>query len=71
MHYRERTSAWIPTVRLPASNLGVNGLDRKTRMSSRLTAIVEREGEGYVALRPELDVASREDTVGEARDNLC
>ena len=37
-------------------------------MNKRLTAIIEREGEGYVALCPETDVASQGDT--EARDNL-
>ena len=35
-----------------------------------LTAIVEREGDGYVALCPEVDVASQGDTVAEARANL-
>jgi predicted RNase H-like HicB family nuclease len=35
-----------------------------------LTAIIEREGDGYVALCPELDVASQGDTVDEARRNL-
>ena len=39
-------------------------------MNRRLTAIVEREGDGYVALCPEVDVASQGDTVAEARDNL-
>jgi predicted RNase H-like HicB family nuclease len=36
----------------------------------RLTAIIEREGAGYVALCPELDIASQGDTVEQARDNL-
>jgi predicted RNase H-like HicB family nuclease len=36
----------------------------------RLTAIIEREGQGYVALCPELDVASQGPTVEQARDNL-
>ena len=36
-----------------------------------LTAIVQREGDGYVALCPELDVASQGGTVAEARDNLA
>lgn len=36
----------------------------------RLTAIIEREGSGYTALCPEVDVASQGDTVEEARDNL-
>ena len=39
-------------------------------MSRQLTAIVEREGDGYVALCPEVDVASQGSTVAEARDNL-
>ena len=39
-------------------------------MSRQLTAIVEREGDGYVALCPEVDVASQGDTVAEARENL-
>ncbi len=40
-------------------------------MSRRLTAIVQREGNGYVAQCAELDVASQGDTVTEARDNLA
>ena len=39
-------------------------------MTKQLTAIIEREGEGYVALCPELDIASQGDTVLEARANL-
>ena len=39
-------------------------------MNRKLTAIIEREGDGYVALCPELDVASQGDTVDEARKNL-
>ena len=35
-----------------------------------LTAVIEREGDGYVALCPELDIASQGDTVEEARGNL-
>jgi len=31
---------------------------------------VQREGDGFVALCPELDVASQGDSVEEARDNL-
>jgi len=36
----------------------------------KLTAIIEREGDGYVALCPELDIASQGDSVENARDNL-
>jgi predicted RNase H-like HicB family nuclease len=35
-----------------------------------LTTIIEREGDGYVSLCPELDIASQGDTVEEARANL-
>jgi predicted RNase H-like HicB family nuclease len=36
----------------------------------KLTAIIEREGNGYVALCPELDIASQGDSIEQARDNL-
>lgn len=36
----------------------------------RLTAVIEREGEGYMSLCPELDIASQGDTIEEARVNL-
>ena len=39
-------------------------------MNKQLTVIVEREGDGYMALCPEVDVASQGSTVAEARDNL-
>ena len=39
-------------------------------MARQLTAIIEREGDGYVALCPELDIASQGDSVDEARKNL-
>jgi predicted RNase H-like HicB family nuclease len=39
-------------------------------MSRRLTALIHREGNGYVALCPELDIASQGDSVEMARDNL-
>jgi predicted RNase H-like HicB family nuclease len=39
-------------------------------MSRRLTAVIYREGDGFVALCPELDVASQGDTIEAARDNL-
>ena len=47
------------------------------KQKRELTAIIEREGDaclparqGYVALCPELDVASQGDTIEEARANL-
>jgi predicted RNase H-like HicB family nuclease len=36
----------------------------------KLTAIIEREGAGFVSLCPELDIASQGDSVEKARDNL-
>lgn len=35
-----------------------------------LTAVIEREDDGYVSLCPELDIASQGDSITEARDNL-
>ena len=39
-------------------------------MKKQLTAVIEREGDGYVSLCPELDIASQGDTIEEARNNL-
>jgi predicted RNase H-like HicB family nuclease len=39
----------------------------KTR---QFTAVIERDGNGYLALCPELDVASQGQTIEEARSNL-
>lgn len=39
-------------------------------MKRRLTAIIEKEADVYVALCPELDIASQGDTIQEARSNL-
>ncbi len=35
-----------------------------------LTAVIEREGDGYVSFCPELHIASQGDSVEEARANL-
>jgi len=39
-------------------------------MSRQLTAIIEREEDGYVSLCPELDIASQGNTIEEAKRNL-
>lgn len=39
-------------------------------MRKQLTAFIEREGDGYVSLCPELDIASQGDTIADARENL-
>lgn len=39
-------------------------------MLKQLTAIIEREKDGYVSLCPELDIASQGNTIEEARLNL-
>ena len=36
----------------------------------RFTGLIEREGDGYVSLCPELDLASQGETIEEARQNL-
>lgn len=41
------------------------------RTTHRLTAIIEREENLYVALCPELDIASQGATVEQARSNLA
>ncbi len=38
--------------------------------TQQFTAIIEREGDGYVSLCPELDIAIQGDNVEEARQNL-
>jgi predicted RNase H-like HicB family nuclease len=38
--------------------------------SQQFTAIIEREGNGYVSFCPQLDIASQGDTVEDARKNL-
>ncbi|KAB8319785.1 type II toxin-antitoxin system HicB family antitoxin [Tolypothrix campylonemoides VB511288] len=40
------------------------------KQTTQLTATIEREGDGYVSLCPELDIASLGSTIEEARDNL-
>ena len=39
-------------------------------MVYQVTAIIEKEGNGYVSLCPEIDIASQGDTIEEARRNL-
>lgn len=39
-------------------------------MQKQLTAIIEREGDGYVSLCPEVDIASQGATIEAARENL-
>ncbi len=43
---------------------------RRALSRNSFTAIVEREGDGYLALCPELDVASQGGSVEEATANL-
>lgn len=38
--------------------------------TQKFTAIIEREGDGYISLCPELDIASQGDNIEEARRNL-
>jgi predicted RNase H-like HicB family nuclease len=40
------------------------------KQTQQLTAIIEREGNGYAGFCPELDIASQGDTIEVARNNL-
>lgn len=40
------------------------------KVTRQLTAIIERDGDVYVSLCPELDIASQGETVESARQNL-
>ncbi len=40
------------------------------KQTKQFIGIIEREGDGYVSLCPELDIASQGDTIEEARNNL-
>jgi len=40
------------------------------KSTQKFTAIIEREGDGYISLCPELDIASQGDNIEEARRNL-
>ena len=46
------------------------GYNRPVKATGQLTAIIEREADSYVALCPELDIASQGETVETARRNL-
>jgi predicted RNase H-like HicB family nuclease len=45
-------------------------MEANQELTMRLTAIIEREANGYVSLCPEVDIASQGDTIEQARDNL-
>jgi len=44
--------------------------ERMIQKVHQVTALIEREAGGYVALCPELDIASQGNTVEESRKNL-
>ncbi|MEP0798005.1 type II toxin-antitoxin system HicB family antitoxin [Trichocoleus sp. DQ-A3] len=56
--------------------LGLQVMDKVSKKevnmkkNQQFTAIIEREGDGYVSLCPELDIASQGDTVEQAKNNL-
>jgi predicted RNase H-like HicB family nuclease len=73
-YHRERTPATAAARNEPRSvTVSTNVLWRTIELmktTRQLTAIIEREDDAYVALCPELDVASQGDTVESARKNL-
>jgi predicted RNase H-like HicB family nuclease len=75
----QRTSTLVAPVHVLNVNYGImhetaSALAERdhpeTGMNQRMTAIIEREGNMYVALCPELDIASQGDSIEHARENL-
>ena len=58
------------TVRVEQEQAALELLPRDAVRAQVGTGIIEREGDGYAALCPELDIASQGDTVEDARRNL-
>lgn len=53
-----------------ARNANFGSISKNMKTTRELTAIIERDGDGYTSLCPELDVASQGNTIEEARTNL-
>lgn len=73
---RARSKSFCPRTGAPSWSalLGPKGLNDQTwrdGKNRRLTAIIEREDEGYAAPCPEIGIASQGVTVDEARGNLA
>jgi predicted RNase H-like HicB family nuclease len=51
-------------------NILINFKKNKMKTFQNFTAIIEKEDNNYVALCPELDVASQGNTIEEAKSNL-
>ena len=61
----------LETAAYAAVDYGRRSLNIRIMKTNRqFTAIIQREDDGFVALCPEVDVASQGDTVEEARANL-
>ena len=60
-------------VRLPNTHI-INGKEPfdtgKQDMNKQLTAIIRQDGDSFVSLCPELDIASQGDSIEEAKNNL-
>jgi predicted RNase H-like HicB family nuclease len=46
------------------------GIQRRFLVTRSMTMIIEREGDGFVSICPDVDVASQGNTIEEARENL-
>jgi predicted RNase H-like HicB family nuclease len=55
---------------LIARAIPIQRYNRRVKTTRQLTAIIEREENTFVALCPELDIASQGDTVEAAKNNL-
>lgn len=64
-----RASVPLPNTRLHVI-IQPNNTGDKMEKVLQLTAVIEREGDGYVATCPELDIVSQGDGVEDARMNL-
>jgi predicted RNase H-like HicB family nuclease len=60
---------WSTPVRI-FNNFTLQTKEMKIKREIDFTAIIEKEGDGYVSLCPELDIASQGFTVEEAGANL-
>jgi predicted RNase H-like HicB family nuclease len=64
------SAATAAAIRAAGDSPRRSGVDSDHGEEQRLTAIIQREGDGFVSLCPELDIASQGSSIEEARANL-
>ena len=60
----------VGALRILSSNAVESILRRRIAATRQLTVIIKHEGDGFVAMCAELDIASQGTNVSEARENL-